>query len=145
MKVTEFARTFSPCHEGWKLQLNAPSWQGEKVLANSVTFNDQVIFPTYTPSASTSTDPCVPGVGANAQYTMDVVGGGIISRKDLADSGIAPAVTFLFPPPTDIVVDGPNGPVTLQQKQSCTFIAGQLTCNPLNGRQKTFWRDTDAN
>ncbi len=131
--------------EGWKLQLNAPSWQGEKVLANSVTFNDQIIFPTYTPSASTSTDPCVPGIGANAQYTMDAVGGGILSRKDLADSGIAPPVTFLFPPPTDITVDGPNGPVTMQQKQSCTFIAGQLTCQPLNGRQKTFWRDTDAN
>src|SRR2546430_2137478 len=57
---------------GWKLLLDQPgnSWVGEKVLASSTTFNDQVLFTTYTPNASASSNPCTPGAGNNRVYAV---------------------------------------------------------------------------
>ncbi|TLY57158.1 MAG: hypothetical protein E6K52_15030, partial [Gammaproteobacteria bacterium] len=67
---------------GWKLRLDQPggSWVGEKVLAASSTFNDQVLFTTYTPNASVSSDPCTAGAGNNRLYAVSVFDGSPVAN-----------------------------------------------------------------
>jgi len=133
---------------GWKLLLDQPSnsWVGEKVLATSTTFNNQILFTTYTPNASGSSNPCTPGAGNNRLYAVSVFDGSPVDNLSnqsnlatadrwiaLAQGGIAPGVTFLFP------ADANGKPV--------------LTVGPeippihpsFNSRQKTVWSEQDAN
>jgi type IV pilus assembly protein PilY1 len=56
---------------GWKFELRLGGWRGEKVLAESRVFNDQVLFNTYTPNAGSGTG-CQPSLGLRRQYAVSV-------------------------------------------------------------------------
>jgi type IV pilus assembly protein PilY1 len=95
---------------GWKLELRASGgWSGEKVLADSVTVNNVILFPTYEPVVSNTTLACGGAVGFNRAYalrvddgdsTIDFNNDGVQDLSDrsqqLAQSGIAPEVAVSF-------------------------------------------------
>jgi type IV pilus assembly protein PilY1 len=130
--------------EGWRIDLENP---GEKVLAESSTLNNQIVFSTFEPSAS-ATASCSPGPGTGRLYVVRAtdatpvlnlsnVGQTADLVKDdrarvLSRSGIPPAPTALFPdgsPP--VVLVGPEQPVP-------EFDFGQLT-------QRTYWLEDASN
>ena len=144
---------------GWKLLLDQPSnsWVGEKVLATSSTFNNQVLFTTYTPNASVSSNPCTPGAGNNRIYAVSIFDGSPVANLNnqnntqisdrstgLAQGGIAPGVTFLFPAPQPGVNGSP--PPLNQEPVVCMSGAEVLgVCHNFNSRLKTVWSEQDAN
>lgn len=155
--------------EGWKLELDQPgdSWTGEKVLSASVTFQNNILFTTYTPSTGASSNPCAPNVGTNRIYAVSVFDGSPVANLNnqnntsitdrdqaLAQGGIAPGVSFLFPPPPP-----PAPPCTganctpppcvgdkCPQPLVCAVGAEVLgVCHGFNSRVKTVWSEQDAN
>lgn len=151
--------TVPPDANGWKLTLNQPgnSWIGEKVLGSSVTFNDQILFTSYTPNTSSASDPCTPGLGTNRLYAISVFDGSPVANLNnqnntvirdryevLSQGGIAPAVSFLFPAPEL----GPDGKPVPSNTQPVVCMSGAEVlgvCKSFNSRVKTFWRESDAN
>ncbi len=141
---------------GWKLDLNAPSWQGEKVLVPSTTFQNQVLFTTYLPvrPQSNGQGTCSETIGANRAYMVNVVDGFPLQKtvettdaqgvtttsikpmaiedrySDIAQSGIAPELAFLFPGKDEIVC------------MSGAEVLG--ICKSFNSRMKTYWRESGA-
>lgn len=110
--ITSASTAVSQDAKGWKLELNAAA--GEKVLAEARTFNNAVLFTTYTPAGSAAlTDPCVPALGTNRLYVMNLFNGAPVTNLDGSTAGgpltfsdistvtgsgsISPGVTFLFP------------------------------------------------
>ncbi|NOY63548.1 MAG: VWA domain-containing protein [Gammaproteobacteria bacterium] len=106
--------------EGWYIKF---ARGGEKVLAESVTINNQVIFTTFEPGASVSTCTTAQGVGRvyvvsvfDATPTLDMDNDGDKQKDDrettLKRGGIPPEAVALFPensPP--VVVVGTETPV----------------------------------
>jgi type IV pilus assembly protein PilY1 len=100
---------------GWKFSLPA----NQKVVADSVTFNDSIFFVGFSPEEN-SADACQPGNGRNFLYQVSVVNGDPIIAIDapvptdpdaervmnLAQGGIAPAPAFMFPGSTDPACEG---------------------------------------
>ena len=99
----------SAADSGWRFKLPA----NEKILADSLTFNDQIFFVSFSPDTAAATN-CAAGKGTNHLYRVNVVNGdpavaNIESLEPwLADSqrrtrlqqgGIAPSPTILFPAP----------------------------------------------
>lgn len=145
---------------GWQLNLNThPDWTaGEKSLASSRTFGDQVIFTTYAPNTSPPTDPCAGvGTGTNRAYAIDVFDGSpVVDRnndnvlttdersQDLRQSGIAPEAAFLFPaPPANGSIGTPSG-----GNGAVTCLSGVEVlnvCTKFDQRVKTYWREGMAN
>jgi type IV pilus assembly protein PilY1 len=97
---------------GWKFTLP----DNQKVLADSLTFDDQVLFVAFTPDFASAVN-CSAGQGANYLYRMAVTNGDPIvpypsllepgnaddARRDLLrQTGIAPSPTILFPSPDDL-------------------------------------------
>lgn len=147
--------------EGWKLLLDQPgnSWVGEKVLATSSTFNNQILFTTYSPNAAVASNPCTAGAGNNRIYAVSVFDGSPVDNLSsqsntsitdrsmaLAQGGIAPGVTFLFPaPPTGGSGSSPPPPPS-QDPVVCMSGAEVLgVCHNFNSRLKTAWSEQDAN
>ena len=96
---------------GWKFSLPA----NEKVLADSLTFDDQIFFVSFTPDTNAAAT-CASGKGTNFLYRMSVVNGDPVvpnidklnplfsdseRRTTLQQGGIAPSPTVLFPSPDD--------------------------------------------
>ncbi len=96
---------------GWKFTL--PS--NQKVLADSVTFNNEVMFVAFSPDANGAAI-CSAGQGTNFLYRVSVLNGDPIvnnldtldpadadnaRRTTLQQGGIAPTPTILFPSPDD--------------------------------------------
>jgi len=96
---------------GWKFTLPA----NEKILADSLTFDDQVLFVSFTPDTNAAVT-CAAGNGTNFLYRMSVINGDPIvpniqvllpgdsddaRRTTLQQGGIAPSPTILFPAPDD--------------------------------------------
>ncbi len=96
---------------GWKFTL--PNTQ--KVLSDSITFNDEIFFVAFSPENNT-TNTCSVGAGTNFLYRVSVFNGDPIvnnlddladddaddaRRQTLAQGGIAPTPTVLFPSPDD--------------------------------------------
>ena len=94
---------------GWKFTLPA----NQKVLADSLTFNDQVFFVTFSPDSNAAAT-CAAGQGTNYLYRVSVLNGDPIvpnlsslndadadnaRRSTLQQGGIAPAPSILFPSP----------------------------------------------
>ena len=101
---------------GWKYTLPA----NQKVIANSVTFDNSVFFVGFSPEANIS-DPCAPSTGRNFLYQVSIINGDpIVNNLDslvaedadaervteLAQGGIAAAPAFLFPGATDPDCEG---------------------------------------
>jgi len=96
---------------GWKFTL--PDTQ--KILADSLTFNDEIFFVAFSPDTSSFTG-CNAAIGTNFLYRMNAINGDpVVSNIEalnplLSDServslldqgGIAPSPTILFPSPDD--------------------------------------------
>ena len=127
------------------------------MLATSSTFNNQVLFTTYTPNASGSSNPCTPGAGNNRIYAVSIFDGSPVANLNnqnntqisdrstgLAQGGIAPGVTFLFPAPQP----GANGsPPPLNQEPVVCMSGAEVlgVCHYFNSRLKTVWSEQDAN
>ena len=94
---------------GWKFTLPG----NEKILADSLTFNDEIFFVSFTPDSSAAAT-CSAGKGTNFLYRVSAVNGDPIvpnistlspllsdeeRRSDLQQGGIAPSPTILFPSP----------------------------------------------
>ncbi len=94
---------------GWRLDLDIGGWIGEKVLAEARTFNNQVIFSTFMPSAGGTS--CKPQLGINRIYQMNIFNGSPVLNLDGSsdpttltmsdlftqrEGGILPAATTLF-------------------------------------------------
>jgi type IV pilus assembly protein PilY1 len=66
---------------GWRLDLTAGGgWNGEKVLAETRTFNNRVFVSTFRPS--TSGVSCEPQLGTNRQYVMSLFTGAPVHNRD---------------------------------------------------------------
>jgi len=94
---------------GWKFTVPG----NEKILAQSLTFDDQIFFVAFTPDSNAAAT-CAAGKGTNFLYRMSAVNGdpvvpnidtldpliSDIERKTtLQQGGIAPSPTILFPSP----------------------------------------------
>ena len=138
---------------GWRLDLNEGGWRGEKVLAESRTFNNRIFFTTFTPApdAQGSVDNCQPALGANRLYVVNLFNGDPVRNFDrLGDDSqlteadrstevpgsIAGEAVFVFPPPDDPDCVGAEcSPPPL----ACVG----LTCLPSefdNAPVRTYWR-----
>ncbi len=103
--------TITSADAGWMLTLP----DNQMVLADSVTFNDEVFFVSFSPD-STGAAACNVGQGTNYLWRISILNGDPIvpdvgniptggeddaRRTQLAQGGIAPAPQFLFPSPDD--------------------------------------------
>jgi len=138
---------------GWKLLLNsAGSWIGEKVLAESRTFNNQVFFTTFIPSAGGNPiNPCSPSPATNRLYIMSLFNGApVVNLDEDATEGeeedryrefpgtIASEVVFIFPSPDDpasCVGDQCTPPPVACVDLFC------FSTNFLNNPIRTFWSE----
>jgi type IV pilus assembly protein PilY1 len=95
---------------GWTfdLRLNG-DLAGEKVLAEALTVNGVILFPSYQPTPPSQLDPCLPASGRNRVYALGVDSGRpaidfnddeVLNSDDLftdlAQSGIAGEVSYAF-------------------------------------------------
>ncbi len=112
VEVSGSVRTVIPADKkGWKFTLPA----NQKVLSDSVTFDDTVTFVGFSPEANNS-DGCAPSLGKNFLYRVQVENGDpVVNNLDTLDpadaddermeelqqGGIAPTPTILFPSPDD--------------------------------------------
>jgi type IV pilus assembly protein PilY1 len=151
--------TVPPASPGWKLLLNQPAnnWVGEKVLTAASTFNDQIMFTTYTTGGGSGV-ACTPSIGTNRFYAISVFDGSPVANLNnhnnqatsdrwtqLAQSGIAPSLAFLFPAPTNTM--GVNGqPVNSTQSPVVCMSGVEVlgACRSFQSRIKTYWNEADA-
>lgn len=99
--------------KGWMFTLPA----NEKVLADSITFNDEIFFVAFTPDSNAAAI-CATGKGTNFLYRVSAINGDPIvpniatldplladdeRRTTLQQGGIAPSPRFLFPSPDPAV------------------------------------------
>jgi Tfp pilus tip-associated adhesin PilY1 len=114
-QLTDITDTLAPVpatSKGWKIELRRPSWRGEKVLAESVTANGIIFFPTFVPLAPDPAKPCLAQT-LNRLYAVYALSGkpairwsdtstaalGVDDRAtDLATGGIAPSLSIYADP-----------------------------------------------
>jgi type IV pilus assembly protein PilY1 len=143
---------------GWKLELRLPGgFQGEKVLAESRTFNNIIFFPTYLPSGVLGSDPCSPA-GTNRAYAVSVNDGRPvidINRDNqttpedrytrLAQGGIAPEFTFLFPGRVDDDGNGQGGGEPGSRPPIRCSVGVEIInglCTAAGSQVRTYWRQS---
>ena len=95
---------------GWKLTLP----DDQKILSTSATFNNEIFFVAFSPAIAEA-ENCEAGIGRNFLYRVAVANGDPIADLDnvvpgtedqlrvqeLAQGGIAPSPSFLFPSPEE--------------------------------------------
>jgi type IV pilus assembly protein PilY1 len=137
--------------QGWKLNLTE---FGEKVLAESQTFDNKIFFTTYSPEIVANS--CRPTPGVNRLYAISAVNaapftdldqdgdlGGLDTSdrsRTLSAGGIAPEVVFLFPSADDGTCVGSQ----CAPRPEC--IVGLEVCDPgfENSPIRTFWNQAGA-
>ena len=116
--TTDLTAVVGPGAKGWKLLLNdGGSWNGEKVLAESITVAGVILFPTFIPLGEDTTTPCTARM-VNRAYAVRVENGRPAFDSDddeswersdryteLKQSGIAAEIAVLF---NDKMDDGPD-------------------------------------
>ncbi len=133
---------------GWRFDLNDGGWRGEKVLAEARTFNNQIFFTTFRPGGTAALDDCLPVLGTNRLYVMDIFNGAPVNNLDevggeaLTESDryrefqgtIASEVVFTFPSPDDDCVGEQCTPTPMACVGLLCFPPG-FANNPV----MTFW------
>lgn len=121
---------FNSAH-GWYIRLVRPdgAYEGEKVLASSLTLDHKIYFTTFTPVASAHSDSCAPSQGTARVYVVslsdatpvkDLVPDGTLQADDrslgLVRGGIPPAPTLIFPSDgsSPVITVGPEIPKDIQ-------------------------------
>jgi type IV pilus assembly protein PilY1 len=138
---------------GWRLELReAPNtWIGEKVLAEARTFDNKVYFTTFTPGIGATANDCVPKLGRNRLYIVDLLTGEPVTNLDQSvdetdlttsdrytefNGSISSEVVFLFPSPDD--PENCVGDECTPPPVACV----DLFCFPpgfMNNPVRTFW------
>ena len=129
---------------GWMLTLPP----NEKVLSESITFNDEVFFVSFSPDSSANVN-CSSGRGTNVLYRVSIFNGDPVvpnletlaaedaddaRRQTLQQGGIAPSPAFIFPsPPAGCTGDACSPPPIACIGVEC-FDPG-FTNNPV----RTLW------
>jgi len=158
--TTTVAPTMAANSPGYKILLNQPgsSWVGEKVLSSANTFDNKIFFTTYRPETSATPNTCasnLAGTGKNRSWAVSAINGAPVipprmtdtdgdgvadtavpptvadRYTDLAQGGIAPEVSFLFPEPDKIVC--------------LSGVEVLSVCTNFNSRMKTYWKDSASN
>ncbi len=149
--------TLAANSSGWYVNMSSNGEvAGEKVLAESRTFNNSVYFTSYVPRQRNQTVECGLAVGVSKLYVVSAINAkpifnydattdGVSSisdrDKDLAQGAIAPEVVFVFPTP-DNQIPGQQPPavppVCLVGLESC---GGGMMNPPV----RTYWRQRGAN
>jgi len=139
---------------GWRMNLQDA---GEKVLAESRTFQNRIYFTTYSPEEREyNPEYCVATVGLNRLYIVDAATAKPVVNfsdptspptdvsdrfKELAQGSIAPEAIFVFPTP-DADANNPNPPavppICLVGLESC---GSGLTNPPV----RTYWEQRGSN
>lgn len=128
---------------GWMLEMEST---GEKVLAKSITINNQVLFTTYRPEEAATA--CSAALGGGALYAVNLRDGGPTSNLDeqgtdenltktdrvtaLTHGGIPPEAIVLFP--TDATNSAAIEPIILVATEQVDGLDLGL------GTQRTFWQ-----
>lgn len=128
---------------GWMLEMEST---GEKVLAKSITINNQVLFTTYRPEEAATA--CSAALGGGALYVVNLRDGGPSSNLDeqgtdenltktdrvtaLTHGGIPPEAIVLFP--TDATNSAAIDPIILVATEQVNGLDLGL------GTQRTFWQ-----
>jgi type IV pilus assembly protein PilY1 len=131
---------------GWKLSMTR-NGAGEKVLGESTTANNVVMFPTFQPSTQ-SVDPCYPAT-VNRVYALSIFDGKpVINYNDTGTSKDKLDNDDLF---TDLQQGGIAGEVNVifkpDEEPSTVCLAGIRVlnrCVDAGGTVRTFWYRTDA-
>ena len=152
--TSDLTPTIASGDVGWKMNLQDT---GEKVLAESRTFQNRIYFTTYSPQQR-AYDPaqCVATVGLNRLYVVDATTAKPVVNfsdptapptsvsdrsKTLAQGSIAPEAIFVFPTP-DAIQGNPNPPavppICLVGLESC---GSGLTNPPV----RTYWQQRGTN
>ncbi|MFK0571735.1 pilus assembly protein [Endozoicomonas sp.] len=127
-----FGTSTSDPKKGWFITLEP----GEKVMTESVTFEDVIYFNTYLPSNEASLT-CNPIAGKARAYAVELLTAMPVKDEDgepesadrytnLANSGLPPATSILFP-----------------EGSKDALICVGAECNPLeigDDKQTTYWR-----
>jgi len=143
--------------KGWKLELRLPGgFAGEKVLAESRTFDNIIFFPTYLPRGTAAADPCAPA-GTNRAYAIAIDDGrpvidrnrdGLTTTEDryapLATTGIAPEFSLLMTRSQP----GAGGQGGTLGGRALTCLVGvevvQGLCANAGAPVRTYWRQLGA-
>jgi type IV pilus assembly protein PilY1 len=139
--TTDAAANVPQGSPGWRLDLTGGGgWNGEKVIAETRTFDNRVYVTTYRPG--TSGVNCYPALGTNRQYVMSLFTGAPVNNRDGSPDSDPLSVNDRFdewegaPPPETIflVTDGgTNGVVT--SGVGTRFDIENLSLLPV----RTFW------
>jgi type IV pilus assembly protein PilY1 len=79
--TTDAAASVPQGSPGWRLDLTAGGgWNGEKVLAETRTFNNRVYVTTFRPGTTGAN--CHPALGTNRQYVMSLFTGAPVNNRD---------------------------------------------------------------
>ncbi len=105
---------------GWKLDM---AETGEKILGDSITINNQIIFTSYKPALSVGA--CTTAIGGGSVYVVSVLDGSPVldvdedgdidlndREKDLAHGGIPPEPAALITENGPTVLVGPEQPIS---------------------------------
>ncbi|MGE0581488.1 MAG: pilus assembly protein [Steroidobacteraceae bacterium] len=147
--------TVAPSNPGWKFVLpDQPGRSGEKVLAESTTVNNVILFTTFQPLQAAGADPCYPA-NINRAYAMTVDTGkpaldfnddGVLDNKDLSvdlsQSGIVGEISVA------LIRQGNQDPALPPSSPPTVCIAGVEVlkkCVSAGGTIRTFWQRDDAN
>jgi type IV pilus assembly protein PilY1 len=139
--------------KGWKLNMTASgAFVGEKVLADSTTINNTILFTSFEPVTLGGQGPCYPSM-VNRAYAVTVFGGkpaldfnddGVVDNKDLYtklnQQGIVGSINVALLRPSDGSGTDSTSPPTI-------CLAGMEVlkkCVAVGGTVRTFWNRTDA-
>ena len=147
---------------GWRMDM--PS--GEKVLAQSRTFQEKIFFTTYSPTVGNNANSCAPQRGTNRLYIVAVEDGKPAYNLDkvgsddeltvddrfqtLAQSGIAPDVAFIFQTDPGGSPGGVNQPAgggcgtAAGVRPRCLIGLESCPADFCNAPVRTFWTQDEA-
>lgn len=152
----------SPDGLGWKLRVSAQAGRaGEKVLAESTTFNNVVLFSTFQPTQPSEANPCF-ATNVNRVYALyassgkpalDLNNDGAVNNDDVSrkldqSNTIAGKVVIGidYKPPRGRDPNDPNAPDDPGGDTACRALVGAegIRCPGGSGVQRTFWQRQDA-
>lgn len=152
--TTDLTPTIPTNGVGWRMNLQDV---GEKVLAESRTFQNQIYFTTYSPQQRAyNAEYCVATVGLNRLYVVDAVTAKPVNNfdtstpgateasdrfKELAQGSIAPEVIFVFPTP-DADPNNPNPPAV---PPICLIGLENCGTGLTNAPVRTYWQQRGTN
>jgi type IV pilus assembly protein PilY1 len=143
--------------DGWKISMNrgflGPAvWQGEKVLSESTTVANNILFTTFEPQQAIDSDPCLPAT-KNRVYALSAFAGKPVINFYEADT--KPGTLDNKDVSTDLTQKGIVGDIVVALLRDPNGGGGAQTiclagvevlkkCVNVGGTVRTFWNRADA-